>query len=826
MKLSTLPASLFLALSLTHCGKQEQPTEAPSAPKAAVGGKNDEELSQWRDALARQAMEVETRSALMEQQLAEMEQKLQRQENDTLRGQLDSIRQQNEALRTQADAARRQSDAISQKLAASTPPPPVITVGKAVSADYSLFYERLAPEGRWFDVTGYGYCFQPRVARVSTWRPYVDGCWSWTSLGWSWQSNEPFGWATYHYGRWVHLTQYGWLWVPGSEWAPAWVAWRQSRDHVGWAPLPPERGPCVSVQRDCDSRYGLGPASYTFIQTTNFIRPSYVTICHPVSYNSTIFRSTVNITQIVPCRDRARPNMFMHHGGPPRHHIEQTCRETMPERPVRPVHADDLTRSRSNPNVVRAPHEPVGVVELPRASASTHLPAIRADDRITRPQLVDAFAGVPASARVEIQQRLATEAARVRVADSARPLPAVVQLPPQPVVHSPPSSAVTSAGALTPVETVLPATIVPPAGGTASPPVDTAVTLAEPLARPRPDMPSVVSPSDLSGMVIPRNETPALTLQAGAPIASRMMDATTLPDLPRPSVIGVNAESALSPRVSEAPRLDGLTRTAVESPALANVGTNVEPNAGNPVNGDPAPAMPASGPVQTPAQPGETPALASNLPPQVDLPGAPLQASPEPDVQEAARQQTEAQAMQQRQADDAARVITEQEAARQQAEAPTMQQRQAADAARAIAEQEAARQQAEALVMQQRQAEEVAQRQATEEQMRRAQEDSQRQAAEAARQQAESIAMQQRQAEEAAQRQAQEEQMRQAQEAARQQAEAVAMEQQRQAAEEARRAQEEAMRRAQEEAQRQAAEGPPKRHAALKSAPASAARSR
>ena len=316
MKPPTLSAFLLLALTLTQCGKPEQQQSESTPPPASP--EKTEQLAEWRDALARQAIDIDTRSALLEQQLAEMEKKLQQQENDVLRDQLDSIRQQNDALRSQAESARRQSDAISQKLAASVPPPPVITVGKAVSADYSLFYERLAPEGRWFDVSGYGYCFQPRVARVSTWRPYVEGCWSWTSLGWSWQSSEPFGWATYHYGRWVHLTQHGWLWVPSSEWAPAWVAWRQSRDHVGWAPLPPERGPCVSVQRDCDSRYGLGPASYTFIQTTNFARSSYATICHPVSYNSTIFRSTVNITQIVPCRDRARPNMFMHHGGPPR----------------------------------------------------------------------------------------------------------------------------------------------------------------------------------------------------------------------------------------------------------------------------------------------------------------------------------------------------------------------------------------------------------------------------------------------------------------------------------------------------------------------------
>lgn len=34
--------------------------------------------------------------------------------------------------------------------------------------------------------------------------------------GWTWFSDEPFGWATYHYGRWAWDSQAGWLWVPGT----------------------------------------------------------------------------------------------------------------------------------------------------------------------------------------------------------------------------------------------------------------------------------------------------------------------------------------------------------------------------------------------------------------------------------------------------------------------------------------------------------------------------------------------------------------------------------------------------------------------------------
>src|SRR3982074_2129929 len=109
------------------------------------------------------------------------------------------------------------------------------------SADYDVFYDRLSSDGNWFYDDDYGYVWQPNVA-VSTlsWRPYADGHWVWTDRGWCWVSNEDFGWATYHYGRWIRISGAGWVWVPGDEWAPAWVSWRHTDDddYVGWAPLP------------------------------------------------------------------------------------------------------------------------------------------------------------------------------------------------------------------------------------------------------------------------------------------------------------------------------------------------------------------------------------------------------------------------------------------------------------------------------------------------------------------------------------------------------------------------------------------------------------
>lgn len=108
-------------------------------------------------------------------------------------------------------------------------------------ADVSVevFYDSLDAYGDWVEVGDYGYCWAPRDVG-SDWRPYTDGEWAYTDAGWTWVSDEPYGWAVYHYGRWLRTESIGWVWVPGEEWGPAWVSWRRSPEYVGWAPLPPE----------------------------------------------------------------------------------------------------------------------------------------------------------------------------------------------------------------------------------------------------------------------------------------------------------------------------------------------------------------------------------------------------------------------------------------------------------------------------------------------------------------------------------------------------------------------------------------------------------
>jgi hypothetical protein len=102
------------------------------------------------------------------------------------------------------------------------------------------FFDELQDYGDWVLVEPQGWVFRPNVNTVA-WRPYQDGHWepSYT-FGWVWESNEPFGWITDHYGFWFHDDFQGWLWKPYGAWAPAWVAWVQVGDYVGWGPLAPE----------------------------------------------------------------------------------------------------------------------------------------------------------------------------------------------------------------------------------------------------------------------------------------------------------------------------------------------------------------------------------------------------------------------------------------------------------------------------------------------------------------------------------------------------------------------------------------------------------
>lgn len=99
----------------------------------------------------------------------------------------------------------------------------------------SYYDNDLAGHGSWVTVAGLGYGWRPYVS--VGWRPYYHGYWARGRRGsLIWVSYEPWGWAPYHYGRWAHDPGYGWVWLPGTGYAPAWVYWMYGNGYVGWAP--------------------------------------------------------------------------------------------------------------------------------------------------------------------------------------------------------------------------------------------------------------------------------------------------------------------------------------------------------------------------------------------------------------------------------------------------------------------------------------------------------------------------------------------------------------------------------------------------------------
>jgi hypothetical protein len=106
----------------------------------------------------------------------------------------------------------------------------------------------------------------------SDWAPYRFGHWDWIKpWGWTWIDDQPWGFAPFHYGRWVNLDG-RWGWLPGAVepqpvYAPALVAFIDTPDGpgggpdagpgVGWFPLGPGD--------DYSPWYGAGRAYITAV---------------------------------------------------------------------------------------------------------------------------------------------------------------------------------------------------------------------------------------------------------------------------------------------------------------------------------------------------------------------------------------------------------------------------------------------------------------------------------------------------------------------------------------------------------------------------------
>ena len=157
-------------------------------------------------------------------------------------------------------------------------------------------YEDLDEYGDWRDDPNYGHVWYPNQVAFG-WAPYRDGHWAWIApWGWTWVDDSPWGYAPYHYGRWVNVGG-RWGWVAGpvavrAVYAPALVVFIGGGPggfggNVGWFPLGPREVyvPSYHVSREYVNRVNISNTTVNTVQITNV-------------YNTTIINRSTNITNV------------------------------------------------------------------------------------------------------------------------------------------------------------------------------------------------------------------------------------------------------------------------------------------------------------------------------------------------------------------------------------------------------------------------------------------------------------------------------------------------------------------------------------------------
>lgn len=170
-----------------------------------------------------------------------------------------------------------------------------------------LFFDVLVPYGTWVEDSRLGLVWTPsRESVTETFVPYAThGRWTHRAFDagngrapvdeYVWVSDLPWGWVTFHYGRWTYAGDRGWAWVPGRRYAGAWVDWRTPEKGddaavVGWGPTPPSLlwrvspGPSASRARALQVAQKQGDGLKLDVRDARIVAVPYAAFATPYAY--------------------------------------------------------------------------------------------------------------------------------------------------------------------------------------------------------------------------------------------------------------------------------------------------------------------------------------------------------------------------------------------------------------------------------------------------------------------------------------------------------------------------------------------------------------
>ncbi|HXA36657.1 MAG TPA: FecR family protein [Steroidobacteraceae bacterium] len=371
-------------------------------------------------------------------------------------------------------------------------------------------YQDLDEHGTWRTTPEYGPVWYPRGV-APDWAPYHDGHWSYIApWGYTWVDDQPWGFAPFHYGRWVR-TQDAWGWVPSPPrpdrgayvrpvYAPALVAWVAAGAGIAWFALGPREVFVPSY-----------PVSPTYVRDVNVSNTTVNTTTITNVYNTTVINNkTVNVTYVnraVPGAIAATSAQSFSTAQPVARNLIKVDQREMGAEPVRALAPAVVPTKQAVLGAARpAPAKPPAAVQTRAVVARTAPPPPPVTFE-RREQAIKNNGGKPLSISQvrQIQPAAAApRAAAIRIAPPAAPV-SVSKSPAPRAPAAPP--AVPPAAKAPPA---LPAPAAPPAAKTPPPPPaapPAVLPAAKTPAAPSQPAPAAVHPRELP--TVPKPASPS-----------------------------------------------------------------------------------------------------------------------------------------------------------------------------------------------------------------------------------------------------------------------------------------------------------------------------